>query len=1129
MSRPSVARLSSSDRWALVKAYVDELGLVRQHLDSFNAFLERGLQEIVNEVGGIKVESQGVEVKFGKIEVGQPVFREADGSDVALTPMIARLRNITYAAPLYLTMSLYVDGEERRTESVFIGYLPIMVKSKKCVLSTITSEDELIKYGEDPYDPGGYFIVNGSERVIVMQEDLAVNRVLVDYGGASSSVTHTAKVFSVSSGQRSPLTIERTKDGMIYASFPACPTKIPVVVLMRALGLKTDKDIVYAISGDPIIQQEFLPVLMEQTKIASSVEEALDYIGSRVSPGQPKNVRIERAQQVLDENFLPHIGRTPNARVSKAFFVGQMVSRLLELKLGMRGPDDKDHLVNKRLRHAGELIAQVFRVAFRQLVKEMTYSIERHTTKSRDINLISIARPDIITDRLKHALATGNWVGGRTGVSQILDRTNYLSTLSHLRRVVSPLSRTQPHFEARELHSTQLGRLCPVESPEGQNCGLVKNLALLATVSNGADEKQVYDLLVSRLGVTPIERTIGQRVAGARVYLNGRLIGYVENGRELAGTIRKLRREGRISHEINVAYYISEYNVGGVQGAIEEVYINCDAGRIRRPLIIVENGVPKLTHEHVELLRKGQWTWSDLIENGIVEYLDAEEEENALVASDPSQLTPQHTHMEIVPAAMLGIIALTIPFIEYNQSPRNSYQAAMAKQSLGIPHYNFKLRMDPRMHVMYYPQKPLVKTRIFDLIPLDNLPYGTNMVVAVLTSGGYNIQDAVVINKAAIERGMSRSVFFRTYEVEERRYPGGLEDKIEKPKMEEELLDIKSAQAYENVDPVDGIAYVESELHGGQVLVGRTSPPRFYTSTFEPRVMSRRKDTSVTLRHGEKGIVDRVLIMESQEGIKLVKVRVRDLRPTELGDKFASRHGQKGVVGMLVPQEDMPFTEEGITPDLLINPHAIPSRMTVGQLLEALTGKAAALKGTRIDATAFEPPSLEDIREILKSYGFRSDGKEVLYNGITGEKLEAEIFIGVVYYEKLHHLVADKMHARARGRVQILTRQPTEGRAREGGLRFGEMEKDCLVGHGASMLLRERLLDSSDKTTIWVCENCGYMGWFDAKKNAPVCPVCGDKGVLHPVEVSYAFKLLLQELQGLGLSVKILLKDKVHA
>ncbi|ABL77696.1 DNA-directed RNA polymerase subunit B [Thermofilum pendens] len=1128
-SRAVQAKLSREDRWRVVKAYVDELGLVRQHLDSFNAFLERGLQEIVDEVGGIKVESQGVEIKFGKIEVGQPTFREADGSDLALTPMIARLRNITYAAPLYLTMTLYVDGEERRTESVYIGSLPIMVKSKKCVLYGLKSEDEIVKYGEDPYDPGGYFIVNGSERVIVMQEDLSVNRVLVDYGGASGSVTHTAKVFSVAAGQRSPLTVERTKDGMIYASFPACPSKIPVVVLMRALGLKTDQEIAYAIGNDPIIQQEFLPVLMEQSKIAATPEEALDYIGSRVSPGQPRNVRIERAQAVLDENLLPHIGRGPAARISKAFFVGQMVSRLLELKLGMRGPDDKDHLANKRIRQAGELIAQVFRSAFRQLVKEMTYSIERHTSKTRDINLVSIVRPDIITERLNHALATGNWVGGRTGVSQILDRTNYLSTISHLRRVVSPLSRTQPHFEARELHPTQWGRLCPVESPEGQNCGLVKHLALLATLSNGTDEKQVYDLLVGRLGVVPVEKTVGKNISGARVYLNGRLIGYVEDGKGLAETLRKLRREGRISHEVNVAFYSHEYTVGGVKGRIEEVYVNCDAGRIRRPLIVVENGEPRLKHEHVELLRKGEWTWSDLIENGIVEYLDAEEEENAYIATDVSELTPQHTHLEIVPAAILGIIAMTIPFIEYNQSPRNSYQAAMAKQSLGIPHYNFKLRMDPRMHVMYYPQKPLVKTRIFDLLPLDNLPYGTNMVVAVLTGGGYNIQDAVVINKAAIERGMSRSVFFRTYEAEERRYPGGLEDRFEKPSLEKDLLDVKPPQAYEAIDPVDGIAYVEAELYGGQAVVSRTSPPRFYTSTLEPRVMTKRKDTSLLLRHGEKGIIDRVFIMESPGGIKLAKVRVRDLRPTELGDKFASRHGQKGVVGMLVPQEDMPFTEEGITPDLIINPHAIPSRMTVGQLLEAITGKAAALAGRRIDATAFEPPSLDEIREILRSYGFRSDGKEVLYDGVTGEKLEAEIFIGVVYYEKLHHLVADKMHARARGRVQILTRQPTEGRAREGGLRFGEMEKDCLVGHGASMLLRERLLESSDKTTIWVCENCGYMGWFDARKNTPVCPVCGDKGRLSPVEVSYAFKLLLQELTGLGLSVRLILKDKIQS
>lgn len=1096
-----------------------ELGIVRQHLDSFNNFLEKGLQEVIDEFGSVKIEQAGVEVRFGKVEVGEPVFKEADGSETRITPMMARLRNITYAAPVYLHMTLYVDGEERRSERVFIGMLPIMVKSKKCVLSKVKDESELIKLGEDPNDPGGYFIVNGSERVIVMQEDLSVNRVLVDYGGAGSAVTHTAKVFSTAAGYRIPVTVERTKDGLIYINFPAVPVRVPVVVVMRALGLKTDREIMLAVSDNPRIQYEFLPSLIEQSKIASTVEEALDYIGSRVSPGQPRQVRLERARQVLDENFLPHVGRGPKYRRDKAYFIGQMIERLLELKLGMRKPDDKDHYANKRLRHAGELIAMVFRQAFRQLVREMTYSLERHLGRTRDINLVTIVRPDIITDRIRHALATGNWVGGRTGVSQILDRTNYISMISHLRRVVSPLSRTQPHFEARELHPTQWGRLCPVESPEGQNCGLVKNLALLATLSNGYDENEVYDLLVNRLGVIPIEVAHESGVRGSKVFLNGRFIGYVESGAELAQTIRRLRRQGRIHHEINVAHYLD--------GEIDEVYVNCDAGRLRRPVLVVENGELKLKPEHIELLRKGEWKWSDLIEYGIVEYLDAEEEENALIAETPWEIGPEHTHAEITPAAILGIVALVIPFIEYNQSPRNSYEAAMAKQALGIPALNYRLRMDPRMHIMHYPQKPLVKTRVFEFLPLDEMPFGTNMIVAVLTGGGYNIQDAIIINKAAIERGMTRSTFLRTYEAEERRYPGGLEDRFEKPSEEEEILDYKSREAYEALDEIDGIAKLESELKGGQVVIGRTSPPRFYTGFLEARAITRRKDTSITLRHGEKGIIDKAIITESPEGVKLVKVRVRDARITEIGDKFASRHGQKGVVGMLVPQEDMPFTEDGIVPDLIINPHAIPSRMTVGQLLESLAGKAAALSGKRIDATAFEGTPEEEIREILRSLGFRSDGKEVLYNGITGERMEAEIFVGIVYYQKLHHLVADKMHARARGRVQILTRQPTEGRAREGGLRFGEMEKDCLVGHGAALLLKERLIESSDKTTIWVCEKCGFMGWYDARKNIPVCPVCGEKGKLYPVEVSYAFKLLLQELMGLGISTRLILKDKV--
>ena len=1105
--------------WVLVQSFIEEKGLVRQHLDSYNRFIERTLQEIIDEIGVIETENKDVKVKLGRIEVGEPKFREADGSESDITPMMARLRNLTYSAPMYLEMTLIIDGEERETSKVYIGEMPIMVRSSKCVLSKM-NEEELIRSGEDPKDPGGYFIVNGSERVLVIQEDLAVNRVLVDVGGASSSVTHVAKVFSSTPAYRIQTVINRTKDGMLYVIIPAVPARLPLVVVMRALGLKSDKDVVNAITDSyrEDIVNELMPSLLEQSRIAPTVEDALDYIGSRIAVGQPRKERIERALQILDNFFLPHIGNKPENRKEKAYFIGQMVERLIELVLGYRKPDDKDHYANKRLKVAGDLMAMAFRQAFRQFVKDLRYQLEKYKSRSREVNLITLARADIITDKIRHNIATGNWVGGRTGVSQILDRTNYIATLSHLRRVVSPLSRTQPHFEARELHPTQWGRLCPVESPEGQNCGLVKNLALLATLSIGIDEKGIHDLLVYRLNVVPIWEARERGMRGSKVYLNGRLIGMHENGEELAKTIRTLRRQGMLHHEVNVAHYKTKYT--------DEVYINCDSGRLRRPLLVIENGEIKLKPSHIEKLRKKEWTWSDLIERGIVEYLDAEEEENAFIAEDLKSVTPKHTHVEITPAAILGIAASIIPYPEYNQSPRNSYEAAMAKQALGIPVFNFRHLMYPRMHLLHYPQKPLVKTKVYSLAGLEERPAGQNFVVALITGGGYNIQDAIVINKASIERGLARSTFFRTYEAEERRYPGGQEDNIEIPQPD--TLDYRSPEAYRNLDGVDGVAFPEAEVSGGDVVIGRTSPPRFFSTLFEDRFEGRRKDTSVVLRHGEQGIVDRVIITESAEGNKLVRVRVRDLRIPEVGDKFASRHGQKGVIGLIVPQEDMPFTESGIIPDVLINPHAIPSRMTVGQLLESLAGKVAALKGEDVDGTAFEGIMEEQIRELLKRLGFRSDGKEVLYNGVTGEKLEAEIFMGIVYYQKLHHMVADKMHARSRGRVQILTRQPTEGRAREGGLRFGEMEKDCLVGHGAALLLKERLIEGSDKTTIFVCENCGFIGWYDSRRNQLVCPICKERGELHPVSVSYAFKLLVQELMGLGIAPRLILKEKTE-
>jgi len=531
-----------------------------------------------------------------------------------------------------------------------------------------------------------------------------------------------------------------------------------------------------------------------------------------------------------------------------------------------------------------------------------------------------------------------------------------------------------------------------------------------------------------------------------------------------------------------------------------------------------------LLPEHIEKIQTGEWVWGDLIKNGIVEYIDAEEEENLYIAVEYEKVTPEHTHVEITTYTILGICASIIPYAEHNQSPRNSYEAAMAKQALGIYSTNFLLRVDSRSHILHYPQKPLVDTRPMDIIGYDLRPSGQNCIVAVASFEGYNMKDALIFNKASLERGLVRSSFYRIYEAECRQYLGGLKDRLVTP--ESGIRGYRGEQYYRMLEP-DGIVSLESGVVGGDVLIGRISPPRFLEEYKEFEVKGpTMRDTSVDMRTSETGIVDAVFITETGDGSKLVKVRVRDERVPELGDKFASRHGQKGVIGMIVPQEDVPFTSDGVVPDIIINPHAMPSRMTIGQLLESMAGKVAAARGRSVDGTPFISESPKELKQMLINLGFSHTGREPLYNGITGERFVADVFIGVVYYQKLHHMVADKIHARARGQVQMLTRQPTEGRARGGGLRFGEMERDCLIGHGAALLLRDRLLEESDKYLLYVCENCGYMSYYDMKQRKYVCRVCENKGRITPVTVSYAFKLLLQEMMSLGLAPRLRLKEQ---
>ncbi len=1107
--------LSDNDHWDLMKSFFKEEGLVKQHLDSYNDFTRNTLQHIIDEIGGISIEVPNhiYKIKFGTIEIGDPRVVEVDGTVREVYPREARIRNLTYSAPLYLEIEL--DDEGRETyERVNIGDVPIMVKSTLCLLSRHT-EDELIKIGEDPKEVGGYFIVNGSERVIVSLEDLAPNRVLVETDNRGSKPVYKGKVFSTTVGFRARIEMSRKAKGMMGVTIPGVPVPVPLVVLMRALGVETDREVAEMVSLDPEILNELEDSFREAGNIPS-IEDAILFIGNRVAFGQVKEFRIKRAQTILDRNLLPHIGREPEDRFDKAVFLGEMASRIIELKLGQRSEDDKDHLKNKRIKLAGPLLAELFRSAFWSLYRDMRYQFRRMSTRRKGVLISAAIRPGIITSRIQHALATGNWRRGRVGMTQLLDRTNTLSTLSHLRRLQSPLSRSQPNFLARDLHSTHWGRLCPNETPEGANCGLVKNLALMASVSVGTDAEKVKRTL-EFMGVIRSKDVDEQlRHTGTKIFVEGYLLGYTTTPDILVNTFREMRRKAEISGEANIVFY-KNYN---------EIYINADEGRIRRPLVVVEDGKSLLKQRYIRNIRQERWSWSDLVREGIIEYMDSDEEENAFIAIDTQSLTPEHTHMELCPYTILGVGASIIPYAEHNQSPRNTYQAAMAKQAPGVYALNYRDRTDTRGHLLHYPQKPLVATKPMEVTGYSERPAGQNYVIAILSSIGYNMEDAIIFNHGAVQRGLGHSSFFRIYKAICKQYLGGSKDRLTVP--EAGIRGYHGADAYRMLES-DGLISTEGAVKGGDILIGKTSPPRFMEDYRGLEVRGPQlRDTSIGVRPTEVGCVDSVFITKDIEGSQLVKVKIRSNRVPELGDKFVSRHGQKGVIGMLVPQEDMPFSTSGVTPDIIMNPHAYPSRMTVGQFIEAIGGKAAAIRGEIVDGTPFSNEEPKTLQEHLINFGLQPGGREILYDGTSGKKFEAEIFLGVAFYQKLHHMVVDKIHARARGQVQMLTRQPTEGRARGGGLRFGEMERDCLVGHGAAMLLKDRLLEESDAYTIYICAKCGRQGFYDIRQRKYSCPTCEGKSDIEPVTISYAFKLLLQEMQSLCLSPTLVLAKEVE-
>jgi DNA-directed RNA polymerase subunit B len=1075
----------------IVKDYLKEHSLVESNIISFNNFIEKKLQEIVDEISET-VNNEEFEITLGKIEVGKPKVTEADGSASLITPAEAQLRNLTYSAPITLELTVKKDGQID-SEIVEIGRIPIMVKSKACNTVGMSKEELIVNYN-DPLDPGGYFIIKGNERVMIMAEDLAENQPFIENNKKGDL---TLKLFSLKGTYRIPVTVTENREGIFNVSFSRFKD-IPAIVLLKALVLTKESDIAKYIGKET---DSVIVNLYEFTNMAEK-EDAMMFIAEKTNLQGTKKEILDRVKQRIDSYLFPHIGQKKDDRIKKAITLCKFIKQFLIAKENPKLRTDKDHYANKRVRLSGDLLATLFRVNLGILVRDIQYSLQKSSKRKKFFSIKVLAKSTLFSHRIESAIATGSWTGERSGITQNIDKTNYLATISQLQRVSSMLPGDQENFMARTLHPTHYGRFCPIETPEGTEIGLRKNLAILARVSTRVELDEVK--FMKELEMLELDR---EGMHNYDVFFNGMFIGMVSDGKKFVKQIKEKRRENQLP--IQMSFREDE--------GIKTIYISTESGRVLRPLIIVENGISKLKNEHLVQIEQGEITWKDLIEKGIIEYLDAAEEENALVALNEETITQDHTHLEIDPVSLFGTVTSLVPYGNHDQSSRLNRGSKTQKQALGLYSANYLCRLDTDVSVLQYPQKPIVRSFVYDT--LSTYPAGQNLVVAIMSYEGYNMSDALILNKGSLDRGLGRSFYFRPYSAIEMNYAGGLKDEIAMP--EKDASGYRMEASYRHLED-DGIISPEAEVGEGEVMIGKMSPPKFLSEAREISIRTK-KESSVAMRQEEKGIVESVFITEDNEGNKIVQVKTRDQRIPELGDKFATAHGQKGVIGMIVPEEDVPFTSRGIRPDVIFNPHGLPSRMTVGYLLELLAGKVGSLKGEIVDGTSFSGTSKKELEEQLEALGFRFDGKETMYNGVTGEKIQSRIFVGDLYYLKLKYMVGNKMHGRASGKIALLTRQPIEGRARGGALRLGEMEQQALVAHGASLLLKERY--DSDKVVLPICTKCGTIAIEDSVRGKTSCPMCNSEEV-EMVEVSYAFKLLLGELNGLHINTTFELKNK---
>ena len=1120
-----------------------------------------------------------VQIEFENPQLRKPTIFENNGAVLPMLPNDARLRNLTYASPLTVDIKVTTirtdnqDGRKATHKRVFpnahLGKIPVMVGSSLCLLRE-QKHVHPMDLGECPEDVGGYFIVGGGERTIISQERMSENRPVVFRNNRNpakewevievKSIGPMNEQVPKSNSVRIQYHPKNQQIMYLRATIPRMKAEIPLFILFRALGVLQDEVIVKMILGNDQ-DQIFESLIVESITEAASVltqEDALMWMKKHLNVWTGKPARTITVEDLLRDELYPHIGGLDDC-YEKACFLAHMTRRLLWVAYKRINNDDRDAYPNKRVDSPGFLLANLFRTFFQvKMLKDMKASIAkeihsgswRATGSFQEIvnmsNLYKVIKSTIIEIGLKSALSTGNFgsakVGGppKIGVSQVLGRLNYVSSLSHLRRISTPIEKTAGKLIApRKLHNTQWGYICPNETPEGHSVGVVKNLASTACITQFSNTGVVLEFIQAMpefkiIRGLPIE----EMFTGARIFVNGKWIGMFphESALECVKRLRKAKRSGFIQRQIAIVW----------KPTVKELWLSTEAGRLVRPLYfapalldIARSPEPLRKELLASIAACKNWEeilrWESPAGHNLMEYIDAGETEQAMIAMDapdlikmPAAEADSYSHAEIHACVILGSIASTIPFPDHNQSPRNAYQCAMGKQAMGVFAQNYQERFDALAHMLMYPNLPLVSPNMGKHYGAYSMPSGRNIVVAIMAYGGYNQEDSIMINKGSLDRGLFQSVFFRTYKDEEKKnQSSGEEERFGRPdpEMTKQLRNGNYGKL-----GADGFIPENTFVNSDDILVGKVVPLRVPTGMVLPAGAKKFRDVSRTPRNNESGFVDKIFKNRNGEGYSFVKIRMRELRTPEIGDKFSSRHGQKGTCGMILEPEDMPQTASGIIPDIIINPHCIPSRMTIAQLMETLLGKIGCHTGCLGDGTPFNKKmTLDGLAKVLRDdLGLEPYGNEIMYNGHTGRQMETNIFMGPCFYQRLRHCSADKLHSRACGPLVMLTRQPAEGRAREGGLRFGEMERDCVAAHGVMEFTKERFMECSDGFNCYTCRKCGLLAIANPEANIWLCKGCNNTTEFASIQIPYAYKLLVQELETMNIGSRIFTQGAIE-